>query len=283
MCEVQRRPDLLRQIQQKEIFFMQSSEDAMGRKMNPVSKSGKPAEAYRERSYRQLVRSSLTAMRVVVQETDLCVYADKPLSEEARDAAMLHRGYLENYIRRHPDFVRALSPWPEDPLAPAVVCEMIKAGRSAGVGPMAAVAGAIAEHVGIDLLARTKHVIVENGGDIFIQTHGPLTIGVFAGQSPLSLKIGIRLETDGTPLAVCTSSGSVGHSLSLGRADATCIISRSCPLADAVATALGNRIQKPADIQGAIDWAKGIEGVRGILVISGEALGGWGDLKVVGV
>ena len=253
----------------------------MHRKKKPAPPSAAPPESYRTRSYRQLVHSALTPMRIAVLETDLSIYADKILDKEARDAVIAHRGYLENYIRQHPDFVRSLSPWPEDFLAPPIVCDMIMAGKIAGVGPMAAVAGAIAGRVGIDLLTRTEQIIVENGGDIFLQTRGALTVGVFAGQSPLSLKVGIQLETSGTPLAICTSSGSVGHSLSLGRADAACILSRSCPLADAVATALGNRIQKPGDIQGAIDWAKQIEGVTGILVISGEALGVWGDLKVV--
>lgn len=256
----------------------------MHRKKKIAPPSGTPPEFYRTRSYRQLVHSALTPVRIAVLETDLSIYADNAdtsLEKEARDAVITHRGYLENYIRQHPDFVRVMSPWSKDPLAPAVVYEMIKAAQIAGVGPMAAVAGAIAERVGLDLLTRTEKIIVENGGDIFLQTRGPLTVGVFAGQSPLSLKIGIQLETSGAPLAVCTSSGSVGHSISLGRADAASILSRSCPLADAVATALGNRIQKPADIQGAVDWARQIDGVMGVLVISGEALGVWGDLKVV--
>ena len=100
---------------------------------------------------------------------------------------------------------------------------------------MAAVAGAIAEHVGGDLLSYTEEVIIENGGDVFIKTHGPVTVGVFAGNSPLSLRIGLRLNSMEAPLSVCTSSGTVGHSLSFGKADAVSVIARSCALADAAA------------------------------------------------
>jgi len=94
---------------------------------------------------------------------------------------------------------------------------MASAGEKAGVGPMAAVAGAIAEHVGIDLLGHTHEVVVENGGDVFFKTNGPVTIGIFAGNSPVSLGMGLRVYPGKKPLSVCTSSGTVGHSLSFGK------------------------------------------------------------------
>ena len=148
------------------------------------------------------------------------------------------------------------------------------------VGPMAAVAGALAERVGRDLLARTDEIIVENGGDIFIKTLHPLTVAVFAGRSPLSLKIGLDIEPANRPMAVCTSSGSVGHSLSKGLADAVCVLSRSCALADAAATAIGNRVRNQKDIQPAIDWGRAVAGVEGILVIMGEKMGMWGRVRL---
>jgi hypothetical protein len=146
---------------------------------------------------------------------------------------------------------------------------------------MAAVAGAIAEHVGLDLLFHTDEVIVENGGDIFLKTHSPVTVGVFAGDSPLSLRIGLRINPKENPLSVCTSSGTVGHSLSFGKADAVCVISRSCSLADAAATSIGNKVESKAHIQRAIDFGKQIEGVMGIVVIVGDAVGAWGEVEMV--
>jgi len=233
-----------------------------------------------QRAYRQLVSSRLTPMRVTVQETDLSVYADGLQSEHIKDAVVTHRGYLEGYIRRFPKFAQTLIPWPEDALAPLIVQEMIQAGQRAGVGPMAAVAGAVSERVGRDLLGRSDEVVIENGGDIFIKTSHPLIVGVFAGHSPLSLRIGVQIEASDRPTSVCTSSGLVGHSLSKGKADAVCVISNSCALADAVATAIGNRVSNRQDIQPAIQWGRTIKGVEGILVIVADKMGVWGRIQL---
>jgi ApbE superfamily uncharacterized protein (UPF0280 family) len=219
--------------------------------------------------------------QVTVQETDLAVYADRPVAKEAREAVLLQRGYVENYIRAHPEFMHTLVPWPEDPLAAHIVQQMIDAGRAAKVGPMAAVAGAVAECVGLDLIKVSPEIIVENGGDIFIHAARELKISIFAGDSPLSFKIGLELPSKSTPRAVCTSSGTVGHSLSAGRADAVSVLSSSCALADAVATAVANRVRTPKEIQKAIEWGCRIPGVEGLLVILGEDLGAWGQVKIV--
>jgi ApbE superfamily uncharacterized protein (UPF0280 family) len=146
---------------------------------------------------------------------------------------------------------------------------------------MAAVAGAVAEQVGRDLLGHTDQVIVENGGDLFIRSREPITIGIFANQSPLSLRIGLRMDAGEQPMAVCTSSGTVGHSLSMGKADAVCIVSASCPLADAAATSVGNHIQTVADIHKAVEIGKNIKGVEGIIIIVKDKIGMWGDLEIV--
>ncbi|MCA1989441.1 MAG: hypothetical protein LDL07_09915, partial [Desulfarculus sp.] len=83
------------------------------------------------------------------------------------------------------------------------------------------------------------------------------------------------------PLAVCTSSGTVGHSLSLGRADAATILAKDAALADAAATALGNRVRTAADLATALDWAQGVPGVLGALVIKGSQLAAWGEVELV--
>jgi ApbE superfamily uncharacterized protein (UPF0280 family) len=237
---------------------------------------------HQERTYRNLVNTEkLFAFRVVVKETDLLVHAGKKLQHKTRELVLEQRGYIEAYIKSHPDFAVALNPWRIDGPAPSIVVDMVKAGENAGVGPMAAVAGAVAEHTGLGLLKSTEHVIVENGGDVFIKTDTPLTVGIFAGKSPLSLRLGIRLSGGPKPMAVCTSSGTVGHSLSLGKADAVCVVADSCSIADAAATSIGNKIQSIADIEYAIAKGKGIAKIRGIIIIVGEKIGMWGDLEVV--
>lgn len=237
---------------------------------------------YQERTYRRLVhRDSLVSFRVMVKETDLLVHATGPLEDITKELILKYRGYIEAYIDQNPEFVATLRPWRISGPAPLIVKDMAAAGEKVGVGPMAAVAGAIAEHVGLELLSHTREVIVENGGDVFLKADGPVTIGIFAGLSPLSLRIGLRIDSGYKPFAVCTSSGTVGHSLSLGKADAVCVLSGSGALADAAATSIGNRVQSKTDIQEALDFGKRVEGVTGIVVIIGDAIGIWGDLEIV--
>jgi ApbE superfamily uncharacterized protein (UPF0280 family) len=237
---------------------------------------------YRERHYRQRVRTDrLTGFRVVVQETDLMVYADQSLAAETRDAVVQCRSILEGYLAGHPEWLTSLVPVGHSGPAPDLIREMAAAAQSAGVGPMAAVAGAIAEKVGRRLLRRAREVIVENGGDTFVCCRSPVTMAIFAGRSPLSMRVGLKLPPSPQPLAVCTSSGTVGHSLSHGRADAACVLADSCALADAAATAIGNRVAAPGDIAAAIDFGRTIAGVDGVVVISGGQMGLWGRLEVV--
>jgi hypothetical protein len=234
-----------------------------------------------KRTYRQLVKTRLKAVRVIVQETDLSIYADRDVSAAAKEAIVEQRGYIENYIRRHPEFASSLTPWPKDLLAPQIVREMIDAGHDAQVGPMAAVAGAVAEQVGRSLRSSVDQVVIENGGDLYADASQDLRVAVYAARSPLSMKIGLKIDADGMPLAVCTSSGTVGHSLSRGRADAVCVLSKSCALADAAATAIGNHVLSIEDIDPAIQWGRTIEGVMGILIILGEKMGVWGRVELV--
>lgn len=149
------------------------------------------------------------------------------------------------------------------------------------MGPMAAVAGAIAEYVGKGLLLHTDEVVVENGGDIFLRTKTPATVAIFAGESPLSLRVGLRTEPENTPLGICTSSGTVGHSLSMGKADAVCAVSESCSLADAAATSVGNHVKSHADIGQAIHFGKSIPGIMGLVIIIGDKIGMWGKLEII--
>ncbi len=236
---------------------------------------------YQERTYRKLIKESrLSPFKVTVKETDLFIHAKKDLTESARKSVLKHRGYIESHISRHPEFEGALAPWNNAGPLPAIIGDMVEAGKRAGIGPMSAVAGAVAEHVGRELLTETDEIIVENGGDLFIRVNEPMVMGVFAGASPLSMKIGLRFHIPSTPFSVCTSSGTIGHSLSLGKADALCIFADSAPLADAAATAVCNRVTAPDKIQSAIDFGKEIEGVRGILAVMGDQVGIWGEMEV---
>jgi hypothetical protein len=145
---------------------------------------------------------------------------------------------------------------------------------------MAAVAGAIAEFVGKELLEASPEVIVENGGDIFLQSQKDRTIGIYAGQSPLTGRAGLDIKGKDTPLGVCTSSGTVGPSLSLGKADAVIALSKSTALADAAATAIGNIIKNADDIPRGIERAISIKGLSGVIIIKDDKIGFWGKVEI---
>jgi len=237
---------------------------------------------YQPRTYRHWIKDDdLVSFNVTVKETDLYIGAASNLEAEALKAVIKHRKPLEAYIERHPLFLHSLGPCSVEEDAPAIVGVMAQAAQIAGVGPMAAVAGAIAEAVGKDLLACTPEVIVENGGDIFMKISRARLIGVYAGESPFTGKIALEMSPEETPLGVCTSSGTVGHSLSFGAADAVIALSRSAALADAAATAIGNRVKNVGDIDVAIEQAQAIDGLVGVVIIKDDKIGMWGNVKLV--
>ncbi|MDM8539046.1 UPF0280 family protein, partial [Desulfobacterales bacterium HSG17] len=226
---------------------------------------------YEERTYRKLIdKGRRKFFKVTVKETDLYIHAESELQETAKNMILKYRGYIESYIRQYPAFATTLTPWQLPGPAHKIIRDMSDAGIKASVGPMAAVAGVMSEYVGQGLLEHSKEVIVENGGDIFLKTNFPVTTAIYAGNSPLSLKIGLKLDSTLKPVSICTSSGTIGHSLSLGKADAICVISDICALADASATSIGNQVKAKTDIQKAIEFGQGIQGVRGIVIIMGD-------------
>ena len=236
---------------------------------------------YEERTYRNLVKTDdLVRFEVIVKETDLLVRAERDLSRETRESVLKYRHQLETYIAANPEFQKSLSPVKDDPYVPEIIQKMIRTSGLANVGPMAAVAGAMAESVSKDLLPLSREVIVENGGDIYLVTSKERTIGIYAGSSPFSYKLGILIEPQETPLGVCTSSGTVGPSLSFGEADAVCILSKSAALADAAATAVGNVVKEKKDIESGLERGREIEGVLGMVIIVGEKVGVWGSVRL---
>jgi ApbE superfamily uncharacterized protein (UPF0280 family) len=236
---------------------------------------------YQKRDYRRWIATDLHTFEVSVGESDLMVSAERPLRELAERALCEVRGALEAYLRRDPSFKEAVKPQEALSGAPEVVVEMAEAARACGVGPMAGVAGAVAEAVGRVLLSESEQVIVENGGDIFLCSAEPRLAAIYAGESPLSGRLGLRVEALGQPVGLCTSSGTVGHSLSFGRADAAVVLARPAALADAAATALGNRVQTGDDIEGALAWLEGVDGVIGGAVVVGQQVGAWGEIVFV--
>ena len=236
---------------------------------------------YEPRSYRHWVKDKdLISFNVTVKETDLYIRASSNLYRKAYKLVLKYRRMLEEYIKRNPAFLTSLEPLTVSEDAPCITREMAKAASKVGVGPMASVAGAVAEFIGNELLAFSPEIIIENGGDIFLKSLNSRMIGIYAGKSPLTGRIALEIKGEETPVGICTSSGTVGHSLSKGRADAVIVLSPSTILADAAATAIGNLIVQQSDIPNGIEMAKGIEGLRGVIIIQGDKMGLWGEVEI---
>ena len=188
------------------------------------------------------------------------------------------RRQLERYIARHPAFRTALEPLPliDDP--PEAARRMAAAAELTGLGPMAAVAGTLAQLGAEAALADgCDEVIVENGGDIFLVAARPVTIALHAGAA-LGSRLAFHIDPQQTPLALCSSSGTMGHSLSFGRCDLATVASRDASLADAAATLVGNLVRRERDLTPALERVGAIPGVDGILAVVDGRIGLWGHL-----
>jgi len=235
---------------------------------------------YQIRRYRNWVEDkTLVSFSVKIGESDLFIRAEKPFNQPAQKSLRTHRQLIEGYLKKDPGFAGSLEPYSVCEDAPEIIRGMSAASFSAGVGPMAAVAGAVAEYVGKDLLKFSPELIVENGGDIFIATKRIKKIGIFAGNSPYTEKL--ALEIPAGTWGVCTSSGTVGPSLSFGQADAAVVVCNSAILADAWATRLGNMIKTANDIERTLEFVKDKPKIKGVVLILGEKIGVWGNLKLV--
>lgn len=232
---------------------------------------------YSERFYRRFFQpEGLSGFSVIVGESDLYILSEKDLSREAEKILISTRSFLQNYILTHPEFFHSFVPVKVEENAPEVVRIMAKAAEVAGVGPMAAVAGAIAEIVGRHLLNFSAEIIVENGGDIFLKIAKKRRVKIYSGQKDLDVEI----FPEKTPSGIATSSGNFGHSFSFGNADSVTIFAENAALADAVATATANRVKEVSDIKPALDFALSICGVRGAVIVVSGKIGIQGDVLI---
>ena len=239
---------------------------------------------YRERSYRS--RFSDDERRwfcVKFLESDLWIGVDRGsyrASMEADAYSMLVdlRRAMDAYLLMDPAYKAALTPYDAGLEAPDILKEMSRISHKTGIGPMSAVAGAVAKRVA-DFLG-TREVIVENGGDIYAKAGSDMDISVFAGQSPLSEKIGLHIPAASFPLGICTSSGTVGPSLSLGRADAVMIVCKNVLLADSYATAMANRIRSVNDLQPVIDCISAIPDILGAIAVKDDRMAITGQFEL---
>lgn len=189
------------------------------------------------------------------------------------------RKILEEYIERHPDFRHSFEPVEVHTDAPEVAQRMARAARLAGVGPMAAVAGAMAQcacQAGLE--AGAREAIVENGGDIYLRAAEPVIIALGTGTAELSDLLAFSLQANDTPISICSSSGKMGHSKSLGKCNLATALSRDAALADAAATQAANLVSTVEDVDSALERINAIEGIEGVIIIKNDRVGFAGQL-----
>lgn len=237
---------------------------------------------YQRRFYRDWVGSKdLQVTHIVARETDVLVLTNKQANKEFLvEKINMYRLEIEQYIDKDRRFLVSLKPIPVELSAPPIVKAMAEAARKTNIGPMAAVAGAIAQFLGNDLIkAGYREVIIENGGDIFLCSKKARLVGVYAGRSKVWNRLKLKISPKDTPLGICTSSGTLGHSLSFGSADSVVIVAKDACLADTVATATCNRIRSKEDLEGALAFARAIPGVRGVVLILKNKMLSWGSIE----
>jgi len=243
---------------------------------------------YEPRTYRQQFNlKRFCPFYITFRETDLWIGVDRKsyvpeMKNRAYKKVVELRRKLDDYIRRFPDFEKSLNP--DTPGIDAIpeIQEMAAMALKAGIGSMSTVAGLFAQEVGKDILQkfRVEELVVENGGDIFLKLKENLVLSVYAGQSALSEKIGVVIPAGETPLGVCTSAATVGPSLSFGKADAVMVICKSTTLADAFATAFGNKVKSANDIDVVLKFSEKYSEILSIIIICEGKVGIRGTFEV---
>ena len=220
--------------------------------------------------------------KFTIKETVSTIIADEKYIPLAEQEICLQRKYLEEYILRYPQFARTFKPFPVGSDAPEIVQRMAESSAKMRVGPMAAVAGAISEYAVRSMIkAGASHAIVDNGGDIALYIDRPFTVGLYSGRKKLK-DIALRFLPESTLIGISTSSATIGPSISLGKADATTVISKDVILADAAATALGNQILNQDNIAIKATFEKFLNsGIQGMIIIIEDTIGFAGDIPEI--
>lgn len=221
------------------------------------------------------------SFQVVVEETDLFVTAERDLRAETAELVRTLRGQIKTAGELTPAFLPSLVPVAVPPGSPPVVQDMAWAGRLFNVGPMAAVAGAIAQRVADALAPLSPNVLVENGGDCYFHSTRERHVALLADPESGSA-LAARLSPEEFPVSLCSSSGRIGHSLSLGVSDLVTVKAKSGAAADAAATALGNLVRGGGDVALAVRRAQELAplGVLGVFIQCQGRVAVWGEMEL---
>ena len=233
------------------------------------------------RAYRASQQPELVSFQVVIEETDLWVAARQDLSDPMADLARRLRGQIRSYAAVHPEFLTALVPLKASDKAPEIVQRMCRAGAITGVGPMAAVAGTVAQMVAEEFRGVSPDLLVENGGDTYLFSTRDRHIGILSVPEE-DMRLCVPVRADEFPCSFCASSATIGHSLSFGKADLVVTRSQDASLADAAATALANAMTGAEAMDSVLERAAGWKkyGLDGVFTQCEGRVGVWGKMEL---
>lgn len=243
---------------------------------------------FQPRTYRKHFNNERFQSFVVeYKETDLWIGVDPPsFNEKMKELALKKVIQLwkkfEAYFIEEPEFQKTLNPFKPGKSAPVEAVEMANSATKAGIGPMSAVAGLFAQEVGHEIIQNfyVNELVIENGGDFYLILKKDLLLSVYAGDSPLSEKIGVVVPYIQTPMGICTSAGTVGHSLNFGKADAVMVACKSTTLADSLATAIGNMVKSPGNVEEVLTISEQYYEILSLVIICEDKLGIRGNFEV---
>jgi uncharacterized protein len=238
---------------------------------------------YNDFDEQRIYAADLVRCEIKEKESALEIFTDNDLCEKALSLLFSCRSSIERYIGQYPEFAKALQPCKAGLKAPKIIKEMARAAREFNVGPMAAVAGAIAQYIGKELIKNSQNVIIKNGSDFYIKTVIPRKLTVWAGDSRLSNKLAVVINPKTTPLGISAVSGVRPNSLSFGAADAVVVLAESALISDAAATAIGNIVKTENDIEKGLEMAEKIKHLHGLLIIKNDRLGLRGKIEIAGI
>ncbi len=219
--------------------------------------------------------------RIIYKYSDLLVSCDRNIIPKLERLIKEIYHLLGSCIKENPSFQKSLSPLKIKPEYPPVIKKMCQKAAIFNVGPMATVAGAVCDYLASGLDRYCSRLIIENGGDVFIKTNKDIKVGVYLKNKHFEDKIYLKIKAVGTPCGLCSSSGSFGHSLSMGSSDLVVVMAKSTISADGAATSIANNIRDPEDISKTISSYKNIKDIKGILIVKDDRLGVWGNIEFI--
>jgi uncharacterized protein len=233
-------------------------------------------------AYRKVVTAKSSYRWLVsYRHSDIFISCDKDIVDRLRLPLEEVYSELDNFIKENPVFLKNLLPLEPQSYYPETVSKMCSISGKFNVGPMAAVAGTVNDCLAKNLLKHCSSLVIENGGDLFVKSGSDVTINLYLENPYFNNSISIRVKGVDTPCGICSSSGTFGHSYSMGKCDLATIIASSSAAADAAATAAANSVKNQDDIQPAIDYFRTFEDISGILLIKDKKIGMWGKFELV--